>query len=170
MKIIVVSDSHGRAANIEKIIALHPEADYFFHLGDGISEFRLIAEKHPGKAFMCVRGNCDGFLAGSAAPKEALLDIEGLRIFLTHGHAYGIKSGNEALIRASREKDADIVLYGHTHKSLCQYIPDSDFNNTEKKPLRIICPGSVSLPQDPTPTYAIIEIKKNGILANIAAL
>ena len=38
MRIIVMSDSHGYSAQVEKIIHANPEADMFIHLGDGESE------------------------------------------------------------------------------------------------------------------------------------
>ena len=34
MKIILMSDSHGRNDRVEEVIQLHPDADAYFHCGD----------------------------------------------------------------------------------------------------------------------------------------
>ena len=39
MKIIVVSDSHGREENLKRVIEMHRNADVFLHLGDGAPGF-----------------------------------------------------------------------------------------------------------------------------------
>lgn len=160
MKIIVFSDSHGRSLNMEKVIQSHYNADYFFHLGDGISEFNVLSEKYSDKAFVCVEGNMDLFsFHKNKAVTETTLDIDGYRIFMTHGHKYGVKRDLDELIYAGRQRKADLVLYGHTH------IPYSDYLDFEDKPLRILCPGSIERPIDGIPTFGIIEIKNGALVA-----
>lgn len=58
-----------------------------------------------------VRGNCDW---GGGAD-QLLIDVDGVRFFLTHGHSYGVKTGLQALVQESIQKGAQVVCYGHTH-------------------------------------------------------
>ena len=64
-----------------------------------------------------VAGNCD---YGSTARTEWLLELEGVRILLTHGHGYAVKQGTGALLRRARELEAQVVLFGHTHQRLLE--------------------------------------------------
>ena len=162
MKILVFSDSHGCAAPIQKAIALHPDASVILHAGDGAREFDYITAENPSLSCVGVPGNCDFF--GIKSPSSVTLDLDGVRILLTHGHRFSVKSGYDALICHAREKDIDVAVFGHTHIPLDRYLDDGD----GKKPLRIFNPGSIGHPHDGKPTYGIIEIRKNGILTSIA--
>lgn len=35
MKVLIFSDSHGKAENMLRAVSLHPDAEYIVHLGDG---------------------------------------------------------------------------------------------------------------------------------------
>ena len=59
MKIIVISDTHGNAKDLENIILKHKDADLFLHLGDGAKEFLQIKSIYPDLPMEIVRGNCD---------------------------------------------------------------------------------------------------------------
>ena len=58
--IVVISDTHGHRAGIEKLKPLFAENDYIIHLGDGASDMRDIVNAYPEKTFVC-QGNCDFF-------------------------------------------------------------------------------------------------------------
>ena len=162
MKIIVFSDSHGRASAMQEVLMMHPDAKMVLHCGDGAREFEYFAEEHPGLSFTGVPGNCDFF--GAKNPATVILDVDGVRILLTHGHRFFVKSSTSALITHARENDIDIAIFGHTHVPLDRYISGEE----GQKPLRLFNPGSISCPQSGNSTYGIIEIRKNGILTSIA--
>lgn len=84
--IVVISDTHGHRAGIEKLKPLFAENDYIIHLGDGASDMRDIVNAYPEKTFVC-QGNCDFF---SALP-EGELEVEGVKIFFCHGHKYRVR-------------------------------------------------------------------------------
>ena len=90
--IVVISDTHGHRAGIEKLKPLFAENDYIIHLGDGASDMRDIVNAYPEKTFVC-QGNCDFF---SALP-EGELEVEGVKIFFCHGHKYRVKADLSAL-------------------------------------------------------------------------
>ena len=67
-----------------------------------------------------VAGNCDRYCAPQYACELLVCSVGGVKIFMTHGHRYGVKAGDEALLAAAREQGAQIVLYGHTHRAVCR--------------------------------------------------
>ena len=108
--IVVLSDTHRNTAPLDKLARVLAESDYIIHLGDMASDARHIARQYPEKTYV-LAGNND-FFGGES---EVVLDVEGRRIFACHGHRYGVKSGTARLVRAAKERLADIALYGHTH-------------------------------------------------------
>lgn len=108
--IVVLSDTHGNAAPLQKLARVLAECDYIIHLGDGISDMRAVFSAYPEKTYL-LAGNND-FYGGES---ELVLDVEQRRIFACHGHRYGVKGGTERLAAAARERLCDIALYGHTH-------------------------------------------------------
>ena len=72
---------------------------------------------------MAVRGNCD---FGSALPPAGDFTAEGVKIFYTHGHLYGVKSEYDRLAEAAQARGADVALFGHTHHRTLVYdkVPD----------------------------------------------
>ena len=60
MKIGIVSDTHGQADKLLKLVQEHPEIDYWLHAGDGASDCEVVRQKTKAEIFT-VAGNCDGF-------------------------------------------------------------------------------------------------------------
>ncbi len=112
MRVLVMSDSHGDVFNASLAVEQQPQAKYVFHLGDGEHDIDNLIAVYKRKEFIRVRGNCD-FLSDLNA--DVLVEIEGKRIFATHGYAQYVKQGLTSLYFAAREKNADIALFGHTH-------------------------------------------------------
>lgn len=108
---IVISDSHGNRAAIEKLDPLFAESDYIFHLGDTCDDGGAIRRKYPEKTFV-VNGNCDFYKLGE---DEIVTEIEGVKILACHGHRYSVKRTIEPLISRAEELGCKIALYGHTH-------------------------------------------------------
>lgn len=164
MKIIVVSDSHGREENLKKVIEMHRNADVFLHLGDGAPGFLSLC-RTMGFAAFAVRGNCDFFSShDSPLENQLLLNLDGIKIFMTHSHYYG---GNHSSVEyAAFERGADIALFGHTHERYSSYIaPDDEY---KRGALYVMNPGSIERPRDfLPPSYGIIDITKSGIMTNI---
>lgn len=157
MRILVVSDSHGRWGALHNVIAAHPEAETVIHLGDGFEDLERLRSKFPGLAMFGVTGNCD-FSASANARASALLTIGGKKIFCTHGHIYRVKSGLSLLEQAARSHGADFCLFGHTH------IPFNECHGG----MYIMNPGSVGHPRDGCPTCGIIDITESGIRTAIS--
>lgn len=128
-KLLVFSDSHGATSSMRFAVERH-RPDYIVHLGDCEPDAKWLSTLFPELPLISLPGNCD-----HPSPKAILtrlLDFEGIKIFMTHGHPYDVKRGLLKLELAGREAGADIVLFGHTHQQLC----------VEKDGLWLLNPGS----------------------------
>ena len=150
MRVLVISDTHGYHKNLDRVLELERPYQQVIHLGDleGDEDYLEAAAGCPVEA---VRGNNDYF---SPLPQEQIIEIAGKRIFMTHGHYYYVALNEERLKEEARERGADIVMYGHTHKPAL----------TREDDLITLNPGSVSYPrqQGRRPSYMIMELKSEG--------
>ena len=113
MKFLVMSDSHGRAGKVKKMIAAHKDADAIIYLGDGERDLEAaIAVSEFKRPVYQVRGNCD------RESKEAVTliqEFEGVRFYITHGYEQGVKYSLDKLSLFAEEKNCSVALFGHTH-------------------------------------------------------
>ena len=112
MRILVISDSHGRNDHVEGVLKQVGHIDMLIHCGDVTSGDLYIQSLVTCPVHM-VAGNLD---QGLSLPKEKLIELEGHRIWIVHGHMYRVHQGLKMLRAAARRKEADIVMFGHTHK------------------------------------------------------
>lgn len=152
MRILVLSDSHGARRKVERAIEQQPTAEVVIHLGDGAGDLEYARYEHPDKAFYQVCGNCDRCCD---FPIEDTITLEGKKLLFTHGHAFRVKYTLEDLDAHARQKGADIVLFGHTHRPVTGYCDDLYWMN----------PGSL---QDNN--YGFIDITDKGIVTNLVKL
>ena len=156
MRIIVISDTHGRENRLRNILADQPEAEALICLGDGVKRVEEVMEEYPHIRLFAVRGNCDA----SAFHRDFdILELSGKQLLIAHGHTYGEKFGMEKFLSSARNLGVDMALYGHTHVA----------DNTYLDGLYILNPGSVAL-GDPYNSYATIDIVKGQIFPNIIRL
>jgi putative phosphoesterase len=86
MKIIVLSDTHGNQSAALGILYENGDADRIVHLGDEVEDACFL-EKSSGRSIVKISGNCD---FSTNHPREAMLDLAGRRVFVTHGDLYGL--------------------------------------------------------------------------------
>ena len=150
LRILVMSDSHGRNENVELAIAqVREEIGEFqmlIHLGD-VGDAREI-ESLAGVPCYIVRGNTD---YDAKLLNANVIEAGGHRIFATHGHLYQVDMRLDLLRFAALENDCDIAMYGHTHVPYLEEDPDD---------VTILNPGSSSKPRqsDHRYTYMVMEI------------
>ncbi|SET38904.1 hypothetical protein SAMN05660297_02276 [Natronincola peptidivorans] len=156
MRIAVLGDSHRETFNIDLIADTLEEVDLVIHTGDNYEDIKYI-EKTYNKKVLGVRGNCD---PGANAEDEIIEEIEGKRLFISHGHKYGVKYSLSTIFYRGKEVEADIVIFGHSHVPL--HVMEED--------VILLNPGSISLPRGREgKTYAIVEIQES-IFAEIIEL
>ena len=150
LRILIMSDSHGRNENVELAIAqVREEIGEFqmlIHLGD-VGDAREL-ESLAGVPCDIVRGNTD---YDAKLLNANVIEAGGHRIFATHGHLYQVDMRLDLLRFAALENDCDIAMYGHTHVPYLEEDPDD---------VTILNPGSISKPRqaDHRYTYMVMEI------------
>lgn len=109
---VVLSDTHGNKKDLIKLEGILLETDYVIHLGDGYYDLNVFGNEILNKTVRVI-GNCDT----NNADIDRLIEIEGVKIFLTHGDRYGVKRGVDNLFYKAKEIGADVVFYGHNHSA-----------------------------------------------------
>ena len=157
MKLMFISDIHGSFYYANQAIKKFEEekADKLIILGDILyhgPRNDLPTEYAPKKVIsllnayknkiIAVRGNCDAEVDQMVSEfpiiKDVIISVDGLNLFLTHGHIYGPQN-----IPANA---GDVLLYGHYHVT-----------NMEKKDnVYLLSPGSISLPKNDTKRAYIV--------------
>jgi putative phosphoesterase len=89
--------------------------DAVLHLGDYYGDACELFRMFPDLKFHMIKGNCD-FQEG--VDDELLLTYENVKIYMAHGHQFGVKNGLEKFIGKARRKGAGLALFGHTHSPL----------------------------------------------------
>ena len=161
MKLFIASDIHGSAFYCQQLMdAIRREQPQrIMLLGDLLyhgPRNDLPKDYAPKKVIemlnelscelLCVRGNCEAevdqmVLNFPVLADYAWLDVNGLRIFATHGHHHGEQNPPPL-------KKGDILLCGHTHVPAWNDHGEFYYLN----------PGSVSIPKEQSPnSYLILD-------------
>lgn len=146
MKALIISDSHGRANDVMDAVE-KVKPDVLFHLGDGAKDLRGMGLLYPDVTVYQVGGNCD---YSSNMELVRQVNLQGIRILMTHGHIFNVKQSIEKLIREAKGRDVNVVMFGHTHVSYYE----------ERDGLMIINPGSIGY----SGKYGVLTIE-NGKLS-----
>ena len=164
MYALIFSDSHGKTKNMQEIIDRQGgDLHAVFFLGDGLRDVDSLDSG--SSELYYVRGNCDVF--APLAEDEELVFFGGVRIFMTHGHRYSVKSGYSAAAEKALRKGADILLFGHTHQPLCVLINEGEKigDTVAKKDLWIFNPGSIEEGH-----FGLLTVRNSKILLNNASI
>ncbi len=150
MKILIVSDNHGRTGNLERVIKAQGKLDYLIHAGDVMGSEDYI-EAILDCSCVIVGGNNDYF---SGLPSDVIVKLGKYKVWVTHGHGYGIYRGTERIEAEMVSRGADIAVVGHTHVPMLWQSGDRI----------IVNPGSISEPRQSghRPSYALMEIDREG--------
>lgn len=141
MRILVMSDTHGEVNSIDQVRQHVGSVDAVFHCGDS----ELDVNHTSLQSALVVRGNCDW---DSSFPEEVFAEINGVKIFMAHGHLLQVKSTMLPISYRAQELRADVVLFGHSHLLGTEQIEGTVFVN----------PGSLELPRGRLEkSYAIVE-------------
>jgi uncharacterized protein len=118
LRVGLISDTHGllrpqvfdALAGVERIL----------HAGD-IGPPAILAELETVAPVTAVWGNTDGFDVRQRTVPMAELELGGRRVVVLHGHQLG--SPAPPALRSACP-DADIIVYGHTHRPLVDRTDD----------------------------------------------
>ena len=165
MKLLIASDIHGDAESTKVLLDTFKSqgCDKILLLGDVLyhgprnnlpgkyapKEVIALLNEYKDK-ILAVRGNCDTevdqmVLEFPILADYAMLSLDGLTVYATHGHNYNTKTPPPLA-------SGDILLHGHTHVIRAEKFGN---NNT------YINPGSITLPMEDCPrSYVIYEDRK----------
>ena len=160
MKLLIASDIHGDIESTKILIDAFEknECDKILLLGDILyhgprndlpgryapKEVIELLNKYSDK-ILSVRGNCDTevdqmVLSFPVLADYAILSLDGLTLYATHGHNYNTKTPPPLA-------SGDILLHGHTH-----VIRAEKFG----KENTYINPGSITLPKENCPRSYVV--------------
>ena len=165
MKFIIASDIHGSAFWCGKLMEVIEEikpdkilllGDILYHgprndLPKGYAPKQVIPmlSAYAGK-ILCVRGNCEAEVDQMVLPFScmadcALVNADGLTMYLTHGH-------HQNPDNLPPLAEGSIFLSGHTHVKLDEV----------RNGIRCLNPGSVSIPKDGSHSCIVYD---NGVFS-----
>ncbi len=149
--ILIISDTHGNIKGVSEVLN-NNKIDYIIHLGDNYADVDNIKSIANDIPIWYVFGNHD---LEWLEPKEILFEINGIKMYATHGHRLDIKLGYDELISIGKNNGAKVVLCGHSHIQKCIY----------KDGIIVINPGSFSESRDKniSGSYCILQIEKSDI-------
>ena len=150
MRILIVSDTHGKNDNFYRVIEREKDISFIVHLGDlcGLEDY---IEETTGIPCYAVRGNND---YRSLLPAESIIMIGRYKALITHGHNHGVYYSTRELKHYARALGCGIVMYGHTH------VPEIDGGGQ----VTAVNPGSLTYPRQPgrRPSYITAELSGDG--------
>lgn len=139
MKILVFSDSHRSVGRMLDAVEKE-KPQQIIHLGDIMDDAEEVSYAYPMLPVAMVPGNCDGW---TMVPPEKCITLAGKTVLMGHGHTWGVKSGYGAAITRARAMNADLLLFGHTHRAYCEQLEDG---------LWVMNPGAARA------TYGVVNI------------
>lgn len=151
MKIGVIADTHIRDKYEhvpETCLNAFKHVDMVVHAGDmvdlgAIDELKLICPK-----IVAVAGNMDSQAVTKRFPVKQVFEISGCKVGIMHG--YGAPANLIKILKnAFKNERPDVIIFGHSHKSMNEVIDGILFFN----------PGSATDHSLGQASYGIIEIK-----------
>lgn len=151
-RILIFSDTHGYTDPCIEIIRKEPRIDAVIHAGDCTRDAEDLKYIFPDLPVYYVKGNND-FL--SDAPSEMTFSVDGVKIFVTHGHEQRVKYelAYHTLRAYASKLSPNLVIFGHTH------IPYTAYDDN----MVTLNPGSIK----DSKTYAVAEIEKGSLKTRI---
>lgn len=151
----VVSDTHSVRGHelAGRTLQAVREADLVIHAGDFMRAAVLDAFEAEARTVRGVYGNNDDSEIRERLPEARTVDYEGFRFAVTHR----VSGGPTELTLFGRERDADAVIYGHSHK------PEVDMDGE----LPIINPGSHAQPRGYRKAHAELEPSEDGLAGRL---
>lgn len=157
MRVGIVSDIHGSYNLLVDAYQSMGPIDCLIHAGDGRAEIDRLLDVYPIRCER-VAGNCD---MAPHLPTETRFELEGYRIYLTHGHLYGVKNGLFRIACKGQEEAAQLVIFGHTHEPY----------RGEYHGVTLLNPGSLSAARClGRPSYGLMILDRGGIQTEIRYL
>ncbi|QKY20434.1 metallophosphoesterase [Halolamina sp. CBA1230] len=156
--LVVLSDTHrtdgtglvGAAADAVD------DADLVLHAGDFTTEPVLDAFHDTAADLRAVYGNRDSDAVSDRLPEATTLSYAGVRIAATHRQ----RGGTTGLAMFGRERGADLVVSGHTHRPVVD----------EEGDVTLLNPGSHADPRGARQSFAVLEPTGDGLAGRLTTV
>jgi uncharacterized protein len=162
MKIGVLSDTHipNRARSLPpEIFTAFRDVDMILHAGDLVQE-EVLLDLLALAPVEAVAGNMDPLHLKKRLGEEKLLNLEGLRIGLTHGHGDRGRTMERAY-QAFADQAPHCIVFGHSHQP-CNMIYQG---------VLLFNPGSpTDKRREKYPSYGILEIFEGQVRGEIVLM
>lgn len=147
----VLSDTHSQTGHeLEGATRTAVEtAEVVVHAGDFTTPAALDAFYDVTNQFYAVHGNTDTMAVRDRLPDARVVTTHGATIAVTHRQS----GGATGLALFGRERDADLVVSGHTHRASVTHTDD----------LVLLNPGSHADPRGGQPTHAELRRLDDGL-------
>ena len=168
MKLLIISDIHGSSYYAEKILEIDKRespdkivllGDLYYHgpRNDLTKEYLPMAVADILNSLkdriLAVKGNCDAevdqMISNFKLENNIIMNVNGFRVFFTHGHKYNIDK--------LPKKEIDMLIYGHLHTGFIKKKDGIIFANA----------GSISLPKNNTKNSYLILDEKQLVLKDV---
>lgn len=160
--IAIFSDTHGVVGHdLEgEALAAAREADRVIHAGDFTTVAALEAFHDACATLLAVHGNADDPAVADRLPTSRVVEVpvgtddggdgaeRHVRIAVTHRR----DGGETGLAMFGRSRDADVVVFGHSHRPTV----------VETEDVLLLNPGSHARPRGNRPGFAVLEERADG--------
>lgn len=151
----VFADTHGTedsrlAGRAADVIV---DAERVLHAGDFTTPAVYDAFDRRAREFDAVHGNSDEDALRERLPAVRTIEWDEWRLLLVHGHEHTATS----LPLLARERGADLVVTGHTHRPAIERLGG----------LPVVNPGSHADPRAGPPTHAELRTENGALLVEI---
>lgn len=153
--LVAISDTHGTDGHRlrGRTLTAVREADAVIHAGDFCRESVLDALRTEAERVYAVTGNNDDAALRERLPRERVVGYEGATIAVRHRS----RSGTTGLVMFGRERDADLVVFGHSHR------PEFDDSGA----VSLLNPGSYAQPRGHRAAHAELERTDEGLAGKL---
>lgn len=152
--VFAFSDTHGATID-DRILSIMKESNVVVFCGDGYYGINRYLDEGLSAKLLRVAGNCDPF-----GQEEIITELGGVKTLITHGHLHGVKTDLLNLALYAKEKDCELVLYGHTHA----------YSDTTYDGVRLINTGSMGADFAGENGYVYLVINNKNIFAKFVKI
>ncbi len=153
MNILVTADTHLPTKTKElpeELLRACKQAELIIHAGDW-SELEVVEQLSTYAKVIGVYGNVDSNEVRMQFPKRDIIEVNGFRIGITHGHGENKTTERRVLETFAADK-VDIIIFGHSHIPIIHYVGK----------IMIMNPGSPTYKRKlPYYSYGVLEIGQN---------
>ncbi|ANF22030.1 metallophosphoesterase [Thermococcus piezophilus] len=156
MLVAVISDTHygNKTKNLPSLLFQHLEKKrpgLILHAGD-ITSPELLERLEEFAPVVVVRGNVDHL----HLPEEQVIEVEGLKIGVLHGHQFVIMNA-QTLTYKALDMGVDVLVFGHTHR---YYYDTYSFHGQR---VVLLNPGSPTFPRMDSAGFAFLKVDSTNI-------